>query len=100
MKKLSINPVGVLASLGITSTILWCKLMGHTSGFFVPIAGLESWANARAFWLMGILICALVCCLLPKATRKMDVAQRYIIPCIAVAGAMSFALAFHQYYFD
>ncbi|MDO5042982.1 MAG: helix-turn-helix transcriptional regulator [Slackia sp.] len=49
---------------------------------------------------MGILICALVCCLLPKATRKMDVAQRYVIPCIAVAGAMSFALAFHQYYFD
>ena len=95
-----LNPVGILSSLGITSMILWCKLMGHTSGFFVPLAGLGAWANARVFWLVGILLAAVACFALPRALRSADATQRFVFPLIAVAGAMSFALAFYQDIFD
>lgn len=95
-----LNPVGILSSLGIASMILWCKLMGHTSGFFVPLAGLGAWANARVFWLVGILLAAVACFALPRALRSADATQRFVFPMIAVAGAMSFALAFYQDIFD
>ena len=95
-----LNPVGILSSLGIASMILWCKLMGHTSGFFVPLAGLGAWANARVFWLVGILLAAVACFALPRALRSADTTQRFVFPMIAVAGAMSFALAFYQDIFD
>ena len=49
------------ATIGITATILWCKLMGHSPGFLLATAGLGDWANARVFWLVGILLCSLVC---------------------------------------
>lgn len=96
----AINPVGALSALGITSMILWCKLMGHTSGFYVPLTGLGEWANARAFWLLGILIAALACIFLPRTVRQLDAMQRFVFPLVAMAGAMSFALAFHQTLFD
>ena len=92
--------MGILSSLGIASMILWCKLMGHTSGFFVPLAGLGAWANARVFWLVGILLAAVACFALPRALRSADATQRFVFPMIAVAGAMSFALAFYQDIFD
>ena len=95
-----LNPVGILSSLGIASMILWCKLMGHTSGFFVPLTGLGAWANARVFWLVGILLAAVACFALPRALRSADATQRFVFPMIAVAGAMSFALAFYQDIFD
>ena len=96
----TINPVCILSSLGITSIILWCKLMGHTSAFFVPLAGLGTWANARVFWLLGILIAALTCLLMPRALHKFDAMQRYVIPLIAMVGGAMFAIAFYQTFFD
>ena len=67
--------VGVLSSLGIASAILWCKLMGHTSGFYLPLVGLSTWANARVFWLVGIALAALAC-LVPVEKLSAE----YILP--------------------
>lgn len=98
--RVSFSPVGVVSALGITSMILWCKLMGHTSGFYVPLAGLGAWANARVFWLAGILLAAIACFALPRTLRSDDATQRLVFPLFAVFGAMSFALAFYQDIFD
>ena len=75
------------ATIGITATILWCKLMGHSPGFLLATAGLGDWANARVFWLVGILLCS-------------DAILQYVLPLIGAAGAMMFALSFHQDFFD
>ena len=92
--------VGASCSLGITSMILWCKLMGHTSGFYLPLVGLSTWANARVFWLVGIALAALVCLLLPRTVHRMDAVQRFVMPLIAMVGATVFALAYRQDLFD
>ena len=92
--------VGVLSSLGIASAILWCKLMGHTSGFYLPLVGLSTWANARVFWLVGIALAALACLVLPRTVHRMDAVQRFVIPLVAMVGATIFALAFRQDFFD
>lgn len=94
------NLTGLFSSLGITAMILWCKLMGHTSAFYLPLAGLGTWANARVFWLTGILAAALLCLLLPRALHRVDAMQRYVIPLVATVGGTMFALAFHQDFFD
>lgn len=91
---------GALAAFGITGAILWCKLMGHSPGFFLASAGLGTWANARVFWLVGILVCAIVCMAIPKHARRFDAALRYVLPLVATAGAVTFAMAFHQDFFD
>lgn len=80
--------------------ILWCKLMGHTSGFYLPLVGLGTWANARVFWLVGIGLAALVCLALPRAVHRMDTVQRFVMPLVAMMGATIFALAFRQDFFD
>lgn len=92
--------VGACCSLGIASMILWCKLMGHTSGFYLPLVGLGTWANARVFWLVGIAAAALICLVLPRTVRRMDAVQRFVMPLIAMVGAAMFALAFRQDFFD
>lgn len=74
--------------------------MGHSPGFLLASAGLGSWANARVFWLFGILVCAMVCVLAPHRSRRFEEALRYILPLVAAAGAVTFALAFHQDFFD
>lgn len=89
-----------LSSLGITATILWCKLMGHTPGFALAAAGLENWANARFFWLLGICIMGIVCLALPHATRRVDLVLRCTVPLLAFLGALAFALTVHQDFFD
>lgn len=91
---------GALSCIGIASTILWCMLMGHTPGFLLASAGLGTWANARVFWLLGIIGMAFLCLILPRATRRADAVLRYVIPLIAVTGAGCFALSFHQDFFD
>lgn len=88
------------ATIGITATILWCKLMGHSPGFLLASAGLGDWANARVFWLAGILACSLVCLLLPKSLKRLDAVLQYVLPLIGTLGAMAFALSFHQDFFD
>lgn len=92
--------VGLSSALGITSMILWCKLMGHTSGFYLPLVGLGVWANARVFWLVGMGLAALVCLALPRTVHRMDPVQRFVMPLIAMMGATVFALAFRQDFFD
>lgn len=91
---------GVFAAFGITAAILWCKLMGHSPGFLLASAGLGDWANARVFWLIGILICAVVCMIIPKRARRFDAVLRYMLPLVAAAGAVTFALSFRQDFFD
>lgn len=88
------------ATFGIMATILWCKLMGHSPGFLLSSAGLGDWANARVFWLVGILICSTLCLLTPKSMKRFDAALQYILPLIGAIGAMAFALSFHQDFFD
>lgn len=90
----------ILSSLGITATILWCKLMGHTPGFALAAAGLENWANARFFWLLGICIMGITCLAMPRATRRVDLVLRCMVPLLAFLGALAFALAVHQDFFD
>lgn len=92
--------VGLWSALGITSMILWCKLMGHTSGFYLPLVGLGVWANARVFWLVGMGLAALACLALPRTMHRMDPVQRFVMPLIAMMGATVFALAFRQDFFD
>lgn len=88
------------ATIGITATILWCKLMGHSPGFLLATAGLGDWANARVFWLVGILLCSLLCLFLPQSMKRSDAILQYVLPLIGAAGAMMFALSFHQDFFD
>lgn len=99
ISSMSVGP-GVFATLGITAAILWCKLMGHSPGFLLASAGLGDWANARVFWLVGILICAVVCMIIPKRARRFDAILRYVLPLVAAAGAVTFALSFRQDFFD
>lgn len=87
-------------TIGITATVLWCKLMGHSPGFLLATAGLGDWANARVFWLVGILLCSLLCLLLPQSMKRSDAILQYVLPLIGAAGAMMFALSFHQDFFD
>lgn len=90
----------VCATIGITATILWCKLMGHSPGFLLATAGLGDWANARVFWLIGILLCSLLCLIMPQSMKRSDAVLQYVLPLIGAAGAMVFALSFHQDFFD
>ena len=56
--------------------------------------------HARVFWLVGILLCSLLCLFLPQSMKRSDAILQYVLPLIGAAGAMMFALSFHQDFFD
>ncbi len=55
-----VNVCGAASAAGLSLILLWCTLMGHTPGFLLSSLGLAEWANARTFWLTGILVLAAV----------------------------------------
>ena len=55
-----VNACGAASAAGLSLILLWCTLMGHTPGFLLSSLGLAEWANARTFWLTGILVVAAV----------------------------------------
>ena len=81
------------ATIGITATILWCKLMGHSPGFLLATAGLGDWANARVFWLVGILLCSLLCVFLPQSMNRSDAILQNLMPLIVEAAPIILSLS-------
>ena len=51
-----VNRSAVLASLGLSTNLLWCTLAGHTGGFPSSLHDLDPAVNPRIFFLLGILI--------------------------------------------
>lgn len=74
--------------------------MGHTPGFLLSSLGLAEWANARTFWLAGILAIAAALVAAPRWAAAHDRSLAFVMPSMAAVGTGCFALSFHQDFFN
>ena len=95
-----VNVCGAASAAGLSLILLWCTLMGHTPGFLLSSLGLAEWANARTFWLTGILVLAAVLAAAPRWVAAHDRSLAFVMPVMAAVGTGCFALSFHQDFFS
>ncbi|WP_101721859.1 response regulator transcription factor [Eggerthella timonensis] len=95
-----VNACGAASAAGLSLILLWCTLMGHTPGFLLSSLGLAEWANARTFWLAGILVAAAVLAAIPRWAAAHDRSLAFAMPAMAAVGTGCFALSFHQDFFS
>lgn len=94
--KKAITPCTVFSALGLMSALLWCTLMGHAPGFLLSSMGMDSWGNARIFWLAGISCMSALFIMLPRFFKKRDGFVSVAVPLASMMGSALFALSFHQ----
>ena len=95
-----VNRSAVLASLGLSTNLLWCTLAGHTGGFPSSLHDLDPAVNPRIFFLLGILIVGVAFAVGPRWLRERDQPFSYVLPLASSIGTASFALASNQSLFD
>lgn len=95
-----VNACSAVSAAGLSLILLWCTLMGHTPGFLLSSLGLAEWANARTFWLAGILAIAAVLAAAPRWVAAHDRSLAFVMPVMAAVGTGCFALSFHQDFFS
>ena len=95
-----VNVCGAASAAGLSLILLWCTLMGHTPGFLLSSLGLAEWANARTFWLTGILVLAAVLTAAPRWVAAHEGSLAFVMPVMAAVGTGCFALSFHQDFFS
>ena len=91
---------GVMAAAGFGLTLVWCMLTSHTNGFTSATLGVETLANPRFFYLLGILLLALAFVAAPRLLKRSDRALRYSMPLVASFGTACYGLAYHQTFLD
>lgn len=92
----SISPCAVLSAFGLMSALLWCTLMGHAPGFLLSSTGMDSWGNARIFWLAGISCMSVLLIAMPRFFKRRDGLASVAVPLVSMMGSALFALSFHQ----
>ena len=90
-----VNRSAVLASLGLSTNLLWCTLAGHTGGFPSSLHDLDPAVNPRIFFLLGILIVGVAFAVGPRWLRERDQPFSYVLPIfLAIAGLIMFGAGY------
>lgn len=87
-------------AFGLACNLLWCTLMGHTPGFLLSSVGIGAWANARLFWLLGILAMGIVLVAFSRHVAEHCRSFSLVLPLLSAVGTACFALSFSQTFFD
>lgn len=89
-----------LASLGLSTNLLWCTLAGHAGGFPSSLNDLDPALNPRLFFLLGIFAIGIAFVFAPRWLQERDRPFSYALPLASSVGTASFALASNQSLFD
>lgn len=95
-----IEPCDVLCALGFALNLTWCSLEGHAMGFFDAAAGMSLFINPRVFWLLGIALVTVGFLCAPQFVKAKDHVLRFVVPVLASAGTVLFAVSYAQSTFD
>lgn len=66
--------------------------MGHTQAFIPSASPVDPLTNPRLFFLIGALLCSLVCIARPGQLRHNDARMRFALPALGAVGTVAFAL--------
>lgn len=94
------SKVWVFFALGLGLNLMWCTLMGHTSGFLLSSMAFSVWINPRTLFLIGIFTTSCIAIVFPGLLRFQDRPLKYCVPLISAMGTACFAVSYHQELFN
>lgn len=90
-------PIVALGAFGLTAVVIWADLIGHWSGFASPLIEIQTFGNARLFFLSGYTSAAIATVAIRRLDKRQIALLEFSLPVIACVGTLLFGFSYAQH---